>query len=69
MPGGGRQRDVTSEASEAMAAAEAWLRAHGVWKLNLMIRDGNEQVRGFYEALGYETEPRVVMSRRLEDEG
>lgn len=49
-----------------MAAAEDWLRSKGVWKLNLMIRDGNETVRGFYDALGYECEPRVVMSRRLE---
>lgn len=52
---------------QTMAAAETWLSARGVWKLNLMIRDGNEQVQGFYEALGYETEPRVVMSRRLDD--
>ena len=51
---------------QIMAAAESWLRDRGVWKLNLMIRDGNEKVRGFYEALGYETEPRIVMSRRID---
>lgn len=51
---------------QTMATAEAWLEARGVWKLNLMIREGNEKVQGFYEALGYETEPRVVMSRRLD---
>ena len=48
-----------------VAAAEAWLAERGVWKLNLMIRDDNARVRGFYEAIGYETEPRIVMSRRL----
>lgn len=51
-----------------MEAAEVWLHGRGIWKLNLMIREGNEKVRGFYEALGYESEPRVVMARRLDDE-
>jgi len=45
--------------------AEAWLESLGVWKVNLMIRDGNQAVRDFYAALGYEAEPRIVMSRRL----
>jgi hypothetical protein len=49
-----------------MQAAEAWLRDRGVWKLNLVIRAENEAVRGFYEALGYEVEPRVLMSRWLD---
>jgi ribosomal protein S18 acetylase RimI-like enzyme len=48
-----------------VARAEAWLRAQGVPKVELMIRDGNESVRDFYEAIGYAVEPRVVMSRWL----
>jgi hypothetical protein len=48
---------------QVMAAAEAWLVERGVWKLNLVIRAENDQVRGFYEALGYEVEPRILMSR------
>ena len=48
-----------------MRAAEDWLTARGVWKLNLMIRQENEGVRAFYETLGYEVEERIVMSRRL----
>ena len=51
---------------QVMAAAEGWLRSRGVWKLNLIIRDDNEKVRGFYQALGYETEPRILMARRLD---
>ena len=51
---------------QVMAAAEDWLRERGVWKLNLIIRDDNEKVRGFYQALGYETEPRILMARRLD---
>lgn len=47
--------------------AEDWLRQLGVWKVNLMIRDDNEMVRQFYQAIGYEEEPRVVMSRRIKE--
>jgi ribosomal protein S18 acetylase RimI-like enzyme len=36
-----------------MTAAEAWLIERGVWKLQLLVRDDNEQARGFYERLGY----------------
>lgn len=36
-----------------MAAAMAWLRSAGVPRLNLMVRDGNEAVLGFYAALGF----------------
>jgi len=46
--------------------AETWLKEQGVWKINLMIRDGNDQARGFYSAIGYEEEPRIVMARRLD---
>ncbi len=34
-------------------AAEAWLKARGVWKANLLVRKGNERVLGFYDQLGY----------------
>ncbi len=51
---------------QAMTAAENWLRSRGVWKLNLVIRDDNAKVRGFYKALGYEVEPRILMARRLD---
>ena len=51
--------------SAAMRAAEHWLKAHGVWKLNLLVRAENEAVRSFYEKLGYEVEPRLCMARKL----
>lgn len=50
---------------QVMAAAEDWLKAHGIWKLNLLVRAENEKVRGFYESLGYEVEPRLCMARKL----
>jgi ribosomal protein S18 acetylase RimI-like enzyme len=36
-----------------MLAAMDWLRAAGVPRLNLMVRDGNAAVLGFYAALGF----------------
>jgi ribosomal protein S18 acetylase RimI-like enzyme len=49
-----------------VAHAEAWLGERGVAKVNLMIRDTNEAARGFYQALGYDSEPRIVMARFLD---
>lgn len=46
-----------------MRHAEAWLARAGAPKVMLMIREENEAVRRFYEAIGYEVEERTVMSR------
>lgn len=48
-----------------MEAAEAWLKARGVPKLNLLVRTSNKGVIGFYEALGYGLEETVAMGKRL----
>ena len=50
---------------QVMQAAEEWLKARGVWKLNLLVRAENERVRSFYESLGYQVEPRLSMARKL----
>jgi ribosomal protein S18 acetylase RimI-like enzyme len=50
---------------EMMAAAEAWLRAHGAVKVELMVRESNAGVIGFYEALGYTDDQVRVLGRRL----
>lgn len=49
-----------------MKAAEDWLVARGVWKLNLMVRRGNEAVTAFYDMLGYAQDDVVVLSKRLQ---
>ena len=46
-------------------AAEHWLRQRGVVKVQLLVRETNTKVVGFYEHLGFEVAPRVVMSRWL----
>ena len=46
-----------------MRHAEAWLARAGAPRVMLMIREENEAVRRFYEAIGYEVEERTVMSR------
>lgn len=48
-----------------MAAAEAWLRARGAPKIQLMVREGNDAI-GFYEALGLERQPVVTLGRFLD---
>lgn len=48
-----------------MEAAEAWLVARGVWKLNLLVRTTNAGVIGFYENMGYKEEEVVGMGKRL----
>ena len=49
-----------------VAAAEKWLQDRGVPKVMLMVRPENDKVRAFYDALGYEEEPRVIFSRRFD---
>ncbi|MCJ2079761.1 GNAT family acetyltransferase [Methylobacterium sp. J-090] len=48
-----------------VAAGEEWLRARGVPKAQLMIRDTNTAVRDFYAGLGWDAVPRTVMERWL----
>jgi ribosomal protein S18 acetylase RimI-like enzyme len=38
---------------QIMQAAERWLAARGVWKVQLLVRQGNDQAHSFYEHLGY----------------
>jgi len=48
-----------------MAAAEAWLRARGAPKIQLMVRDDNIEALGFYAALGLEPQKVVTLGRFL----
>ncbi len=50
----------------AVAAAEAWLRERGVWKINLMVRSENEKAGRYYERLGYEVNPVTSFGKRLD---
>jgi ribosomal protein S18 acetylase RimI-like enzyme len=49
-----------------MDAAEAWLRARGAPKIQLMVREDNEAALGFYEALGLERQKVVTLGRFLD---
>ena len=49
-----------------MAAAEDWLRARGLEKLQLMVRGDNAEVQTFYQSLGYLEQERVVFAKWLD---
>jgi ribosomal protein S18 acetylase RimI-like enzyme len=49
-----------------VGAAEAWLRERQIRKLQLMVRETNQGVLAFYERIGYEPSPVVVMQRWLD---
>ena len=46
-------------------AGEEWLKERGVWKVNLLIRQENADVQGFYKRLGYEVNEVMSMGQRL----
>ncbi len=48
-----------------MAAAEVWLLARGVWKLQLMVRADNAGVKAFYERLGYKLIDTVLFQKDI----
>jgi ribosomal protein S18 acetylase RimI-like enzyme len=49
-----------------LSAAEDWLRARGILKLNLMVRADNTQVQAFYETQGYDEQERIVYAKWLD---
>jgi ribosomal protein S18 acetylase RimI-like enzyme len=51
---------------ELVRAAEHWVLAHGIPKLQLMVRVENAAVAAFYERLGYADAGCVVLGRRLD---
>lgn len=49
-----------------MDAAEDWLRATGIEKLQLLVRSDNTQVKTFYASLGYGEQQRVIFAKWLD---
>jgi ribosomal protein S18 acetylase RimI-like enzyme len=49
-----------------MNAAEDWLRARGIEKLQLMVRGDNNRVQAFYGSLGYLEQERVLFAKWLD---
>lgn len=52
---------------QLVTAAEDFIRARGLPKIQLMVRPSNARVTAFYRALGYEETPRRVLARWLVD--
>ncbi|MEL7543582.1 MAG: GNAT family acetyltransferase [Pseudomonadota bacterium] len=51
-----------------MQHAEDWCVARGMWKLNLMVRDDNQDALGFYAALGYAHGHTTQLARWIDPE-
>jgi ribosomal protein S18 acetylase RimI-like enzyme len=49
-----------------MDAAEDWLRARGIAKLQLMVRPDNSKVQAFYESIGYDEQERIIYAKWLD---
>jgi ribosomal protein S18 acetylase RimI-like enzyme len=49
-----------------MDAAEAWLRARGILKLQLMVRKDNAKVHAFYQAIGYYNQETATFAKWLD---
>ena len=49
-----------------MAAAEQWLIARGIWKIQLLIRGDNKAVVSFYEHLGFHDTGTVCMQKVIQ---
>lgn len=50
---------------DLIQVAEQWLRERGVKKVQLLVRETNLGVVDFYKHMGFQAEPRVVMSKWL----
>lgn len=51
---------------QLMQAAEDYLLAKGVWKINLFVRHGNEKVLNFYDGLGYSAVQAVSLAKVID---
>jgi ribosomal protein S18 acetylase RimI-like enzyme len=51
---------------QIMTAAEDWLRARGIMKLQLMVRGDNARVHAFYQSIGYYDQKRVTFAKWLD---
>lgn len=61
-----RQRG-TGLGRDLVSAGEQWLRHRGIVKAQLLVRETNTGAVSFYEHLGFEIAPRVVMSKWLSE--
>ena len=52
---------------QIMDAAEAWLAARGVWKVQLLVRADNAQAVAFYDHLGYKDTRTTCLQKVLDD--
>ncbi|ALG28399.1 acetyltransferase [Glutamicibacter halophytocola] len=60
------RRQGSGLGAQMVQAASDWLTQCGVPKVQLMVREENAAVRGFYERLGFEDQHVLVLGKRLD---
>ena len=60
------QRRAKGYGRAIMSAAEDWLRAAGIAKLQLMVRRENAQAGAFYQSIGYAEAQTIVFAKWLD---
>ena len=63
LPRSGLDQALDWTGRRMMSEAESWLRTQGALKVNVMIREGNTEVLGFYDRLGYSDDEVTVRAR------
>jgi ribosomal protein S18 acetylase RimI-like enzyme len=50
---------------EVVQAAEQWLASHGVWKINILVRDDNDAAMRFWAKVGYAANRAVSLQKSI----
>ncbi len=50
---------------EMVRDAEAWLGERGIWKINILVRDDNDDARRFWAKVGYTPNAVVSLSKNI----
>ncbi|WP_278371874.1 GNAT family N-acetyltransferase, partial [Thalassospira xiamenensis] len=56
----------TGLGKKLVAIGEDWLREHGVWRMQLMVRSENSAMQDFYRHLGYRALDVTVMQKDID---
>ena len=59
-------RQMQGYGRSIVTAAEDWLRARGVQKVQLLVRADNTKIQAFYQTLDFEAQERIIYAKWLD---